>query len=111
MLSRTLPIAMLVAFVAAAPLATAVHPTPPAGYSCVGGYNPSAYMNACYDITTPSATIGEATSCYYVLGNLPGCVTYPWLPVSAEVAHVFVQGPLCNPGNHYVPIYCHTVAA
>lgn len=112
MLSRTLPIAMLVALVTAAPFAVATHPAPPAGHSCVGGYNPAAYMNICYDLGgTPGVNVGEDSRCTYLIGNLPGCVEYPWPSASFDVPHVFVQGPLCNPGNHNSGTWCQTVLA
>ena len=110
---RILFLATLLAFLTGAPLALATHPAPPPFYNCIGSYNPSAMTNVCYSFNLdPSVTVGEGEQCAYVIGYLPGCVEYPWLPVEVDgPVHVFVQGPLCTPGNHDTPLYCHTLAA
>jgi hypothetical protein len=60
------------------------------GYACVFGYNPSAQLNACDDVSPaliPSATLGQATvNTPCVVGNFPcstvPSVTAPWVYVT-----------------------------
>ena len=111
MLSRAFPLAVLMTLVLA-PSAVANHPAPPAGFSCVGGYNPGSYTNVCYDIGgTPSVGVDDRQACYYVIGYLPGCVDYVFPTTTVDTPRVFVQGPLCNGSNHYTPLWCQTVLA
>lgn len=71
MLALWAALALALAFV------PAVDAAPPAGFTCIGGYNPSALSNVCYKITSGSYTL------------YPGTVTAP-------TQEVCVIGNLCE---------------
>lgn len=107
-----LPLVVFLAVSVSMPLSSAAH-TEPTGVACVGGYNSQATLNVCYALPSvdPSNWIVSQTECLYVIGNLPGCVTFPtvsWAPLGA-IPGVWVGTSYeCYWGGHSSP-YCVTV--
>lgn len=75
------------------PFSTATHatPSPPAGYTCIGGYNAAAFANVCHDILAPTVTPSSTSTCVFVIGNIPGCTTHPTASFTVPFQSVWVQ--------------------